>query len=110
VGQSTGATDNILPEALRNHTTPPPSLRSLLVGPSRPPCDALAMMRAYLVAPLLAVRDSPTAIQQLLRSNPTVASQCGFLGRDVPKEPGEWTSRRLPSLSTLEEFNEVMTR
>jgi hypothetical protein len=45
-----------------------------------------------------------------LHSNPTFAHYCGFLSRDVLKQPGEWTSRRLPSLSVCEEFSEVMTR
>jgi hypothetical protein len=68
------------------------------------------MLRAFLAAPLLSVGDSPTAVFGLLRSNPTFANACDFLGRDALKVPGELTSRRLPGLSKLEEFSEVMTR
>lgn len=104
-----GADEN-LPVALRDFSKMPPPLRDLLDGRGRPPNDALCMMRAFLAAPLLGVGDSPTAVSALLRSNPTFASACGFLGRDALKLPGELTSRRLPSLSKLEEFSEVMTR
>ena len=99
-----------LPGALRDSSIEPPTLRDLLDGPGRPPCDALCLIRAFLAAPLLGIDDSPAAIHILLRSNPTFAHACGFLGRDVSKLPGEWTSRQLPSLSKLEEFKEVMIR
>ncbi len=102
--------DDNLPEALRDLSIEPPMLANLLEGRGRPPCDALCMMRAFLAAPLLNVGDSPTAVNSLLRSNPTFASACDFLGRSAPTQLGELTSRRLPSLSKLEEFNEVMTR
>ena len=102
--------DESLPMALRNLSLQPPLLRDLLAGPGRPPSDALCMMRAFLAAPLLGVGDSPTAVDALLRSNPTFAGACDFLGRSAPKQPGELTSRQLPSLSKLEEFSEVMTR
>lgn len=102
--------DEELPVALRDFSKNPPPLRNLLEGRGRPPNDALCMMRAFLAAPLLGVGDSPTAVSALLRSNPTFASACNFLGRDALKVPGELTSRRLPSLSKLEEFSEVMTR
>ena len=104
------AFDEKLPASLRDLSSEPPLLRDLLDGPGRPPCDALCMKRAFLAAPLLGVGDSPTAVNALLRSNPTFASACNFLGRGVGKLPGELTSRRLPSISKLEEFNEVTTR
>jgi len=102
--------DESLPEALRDFSKPAPSLYGLLAGAGRPPCDALCLMRAFLAAPLLGVGDSPTDVHLLLRSNPTFVRACGFLGRAAMKQPGELTSRRLPGLSTCEEFSEVMTR
>lgn len=99
-----------LPEALRDFTKTPPPLRILLAGPGRPPCDALCLLRAFLAAPLLGVGDDPTSVYRLLHSNPTFAHACEFLGRGALKQEGEWTSRRLPSLSVCEEFSEVMTR
>ena len=99
-----------LPEALRDFTKTPPPLSVLLAGPGRPPCDALCLLRAFLAAPLLGVGDAPTSVYRLLHSNPTFAHACDFLGRDTLKQEGEWTSRRLPSLSVCEEFSEVMTR
>lgn len=104
------AHDESLPAALRDLSARPPPLSDLLDGPGRPPVDALCMMRAFLAAPLLRVGDSPSAVYALLRSNPTFASACGFLGRDTYTQPGELTSRRLPSMSKLEDFSEVMTR
>jgi hypothetical protein len=70
----------------------------------------LCLLRAFLAAPLLGVGDDPTAVYRLLHSNPTFAHACDFLSRDALKQDGEWTSRRLPSLSVCEEFSEVMTR
>ncbi len=102
--------DESLPEALRDFSKPPPSLGDLLDGPGRPPCNALCLMRAFLAAPLLGVGDSPTSVHGLLRSNPTLARACGFLGRDALKQSFELSSRRLPSQSVCEEFSEVMTR
>lgn len=99
-----------LPEALRDFSRPPPPLSNVLGGPGRPPTDALCMMRAFLASPLLGVGDSPTAVHRQLRSNPTFARACGFLGPAALKQPGDLTSRRLPSLSMCEEFSEVMTR
>jgi len=49
-------------------------------------------------------------VHRLLHSNPTFAHLCGFVGRDVLKQPDELTSRRLPSEAVCEEFSEVMTR
>lgn len=102
--------DSSLPESLKDWSKPPPSARVLLDGPGRPPCDALCLIRAFLAAPLLGVGDSPSSVFNLLRSNPTFARACGFLGREALKQPGELTSRRLPSLSVCEEFSEVMAR
>lgn len=102
--------DKRLPEALKDFSKSPASLRELLGGRGRPPCDALCLMRAFLAAPLLGVGDSPTCVYNLLRSNPTFARACDFLGREAMRQPGELTSRRLPSLSVCEEFSEVMTR
>jgi hypothetical protein len=99
-----------LPEALRDFTKSPPPLSVLLAGPGRPPCDALCLLRAFLAAPLLGVGDDPTSVHRLLHSNPTFAHSCDFLSRDALKQEGEWTSRRLPSLSVCAEFSEVMTR
>ncbi len=99
-----------VPEALRDFTKDPPPLSVLLEGPGRPPCDALCLLRAFLAAPLLGVDDAPTSVYRLLRSNPTFAHHCGFLGRNVLKQPGEFTSRRLPTQAVCEEFSEVMTR
>ena len=102
--------DQSLPAALGDFTVTPPSLGEILCGAGRPPCDAQCLLRAFLVAPLLGVGDGPTSVHQLLHSNPAFAHLCGFLGRNVMKQPGELTSRRLPSPSTCEEFTEVMTR
>jgi hypothetical protein len=102
--------DPSLHESLRDFSKRPPLLEHFLGGRGRPPCDALAMMRAFLAAPLLGVCDSPRAVFSLLRCNPTFARACGFLGRDACKRSWELTSRRLPGLSTCVEFQEVMTR
>lgn len=102
--------DASLPEVLLDFSKALPPLSSILAGPGRPPCDALCMMRAFLAAPLLGGGDDPTSVHMLLHSNPTFARACDFLGRDVLKQTDELTSRRLPSLSVCEEFNEVMTR
>ena len=99
-----------LPEALRDVTKSPPPLSVLLSGPGRPPCDALCLLRAFLAAPLLGVGDDPTSVYRLLHSNPTFAHYCDFLSHVALRQAGEWTSRRLPSLSMCEEFSEVMTR
>lgn len=102
--------DTSLPEVLLDFSKVPPPLSSILAGPGRPPCDALCMMCAFLAAPLLGVGDDPTSVHKLLHSNPTFARACDFLDRAVLKQTNELTSRRLPSLSVCEEFNEVMTR
>ena len=102
--------DASLPEVLLDFSKAPPPLSSILAGAGRPPCDALCMMRAFLAAPLLGGGDDPTSVHMLLHSNPTLARACDFLGRDALKQTDELTSRRLPSLSVLGEFNEVMTR
>ncbi len=99
-----------LPDVLRDPAIIPLPLSVILAGRGRPPCDALCLMRAFLAAPLLGVGDDPSSVYRLLRSNPTFASLCGFLARDVLRQPGELTSRRLPSLPLCEEFSEVMTR
>jgi len=104
------ASDETLPPSLRDLSHPPRPLDIIVGGPGRPPCDALCLLRAFVAAPLLGVADNPTAVHRLLHSNPTYAHLCGFLGRDVLKQPGELTSRRLPSLAVCEEFSEVMTR
>jgi len=90
-------TDETLPASLWDLSIPPLPLGVILAGPGRPPCDALCLLRAFVAAPLLGVGDSPTAVYRLLHSNPTFAHLCGFLGRGVLKQPGELTSRRLPS-------------
>jgi len=102
--------DETLPPSLRDFTVSPSPLSMILGGVGRPPCDAMCLLRAFLAAPLLGVGDAPTAVFRLLRSNPTFARLCGFLGPGVMRQPGELTSRRLPSLATCEEFSEVMTR
>ncbi|MCP3997645.1 MAG: hypothetical protein GY722_21680, partial [bacterium] len=99
-----------LPHALADFSIEPPALSLFLGGRGRPPCDALCMLRAFVAAPLLGVGDGPGAVYRLLRSNPTLADLCGFLGPRVLVQAGELTSRRLPSLSVCEEFTEVMTR
>lgn len=104
------AENDSLPEALRDFSMRPPALDNILRGRGRPPADALCMMRAFLAAPLLGGGDSPRAVYRLLRSNPTFARACDLLGRAAQKPQEELTSRRLPGLSTLEEFSEVMTR
>jgi hypothetical protein len=103
-------TDETLPASLRDLSLPPLPLRVILGGAGRPPCDALCLLRAFIAAPLLGVGDSPTAVHRLLHSNPTFAHLCGLLGHRVLKEPGELTSRRLPSEAVCQEFSEVMTR
>jgi hypothetical protein len=102
--------DDDLPETLADLSKTPPPLRIVLAGAGRPPCDALCLLRALLAAPLLGVGDDPTSVYRLLRSNPTFAHYCDFVGRGACKQPGELTSRRLPSQSVCEEFSEVMTR
>jgi hypothetical protein len=99
-----------LHDALADFSVTPPPMSQLLDGAGRPPCDALCLLRAFLAAPLLGVGDDPTSVHQLLHSNPAFAHLCGFLGSNVMKQPGELTSRRLPSSSTCAEFSEVMTR
>lgn len=103
-------TDATLPASLRDPSFPPLPLGVILGGAGRPPCDALCLLRAFIAAPLLGVGDNPTAVHHLLHSNPTFAHLCGFVGRNVLKQPGELTSRRLPSVAVCEEFSEVMTR
>ncbi len=103
-------TDESLPQALRDFSKTPPSLRDILAGPGRPPCDALCLMRGFLAAPLLGVGDDPTSVHKLLHSNPTFARACGFQATGTPKMAGEMTSRALPARSTCAEFTEVMTR
>lgn len=98
------------PAALRDFSIAPPSERSLLDGSGRPPCDALCLLRAFLAASVMGGGDSPTEVFQQLHRNPTFARACGFLSREALKQPGELTSRRLPSTLTCEEFSEVMTR
>ena len=102
--------DETLPASLRDPSFSPLPLAVILGGAGRPPCDALCLLRAFVAAPLLSVGDNPTAVHRLLHSNPTLAHLCGFVGRDVLKQPGELTSRRLPSEAVCEEFSEVMTR
>jgi hypothetical protein len=99
-----------LPAALGDFSVKPPALGEILGGAGRPPCDALCLLRAFLTAPLHGVGDGPTAVHQLLHSNPSFAHLCGFLGRKTLRQPFELTSRRLPSLAMCEEFSEVMTR
>ena len=110
VDPSPDSDDETLPPWLRDFSVPPPALSQTLGGVGRPPIDAMCLSKAFLAASLLGVGDSPTAVFRLLRSNPTFAHLCGFLGRDVLKQPRELTSRRLPSLSVCEEFSEIMTR
>lgn len=98
------------PEALRDFSKPAPSLRDLLSGPGRPPCDALCLMRAFLGALVLSESDSVVDVHRLLRSNPTFARACDFGGRNAFRQAGVQTSKKLPSESTCREFNEVMTR
>ena len=102
--------DGTLPVSLRDPSFPPLPLGVILGGAGRPPCDALCLLRAFVAAPVLGVGDNPTAVHRLLHSNPTFAHLCGFVGRGVLKQPGELTSRRLPSEAVCEEFSEVMTR
>jgi len=102
--------DETIPAALRDPNHAPPRLRDLLDGPGAPPIDALCLMRAFLVAPLLDIADSPQSVHLALHSNPTLARACGFAGPKATKRPGEFTTRRLPSLSVCEQFNEVMTQ
>jgi len=102
--------DETIPSALRDPNHPPPRLKDLLEGPGAPPIDALCLMRAFVAAPLLDLPDSPKSVHLALHSNPTFARACGFIGPGATKRPGELTTRRLPSLSACEQFNEVMTR
>lgn len=99
-----------LPDALKDFEVSPPPLAQILGGRGRPPADALCLMRAFLAAPVMGVGDDPTSVHDLLHSNPTFARMCGFLGRDLRRQPGDLTSRRLPAPATCEEFDEVMTR
>ena len=97
-------------ESLPGFSKSPQSLTTILSGRGRPPCDGLCLLRAFLAAPLMGVGDDPTSVHSLLHNNPTFTRQCGFLGPGAMKQPGEMTSRRLPSLSVCGEFSEVMTR
>jgi hypothetical protein len=103
-------TDETLPASLRDPANAPPPLGLIVGGAGRPPCDALCLLRAFVGASVMGIKDNPTMVFRLLHSNPTFAHLCGFIGRDVLKQPGELTSRRLPSESVCEEFSEVMTR
>lgn len=102
--------DKTLHPALKDPNVTPPSLRNLLHGPGAPPTDALCLMRAFIAAPELGLPGSPKNVWQLLHSNPTFARACGFLGPTACKQPGEFTTRRLPSWSVCKQFDEVMTR
>jgi len=102
--------DETIPLPLRDPNHAPPRLRDLLDGPGAPPIDALCLMRAFLAAPLLDINDSPKSVHLALHSNPTFARACGFAGPATTKVAGEFTTRRLPSLSACDQFNEVMTR
>lgn len=102
--------DKSLHPALIDPNVKPPSLRNLLLGRGAPPIDALCLIRAFIAAPQLGLPGSPQDVWMLLRSNPTFAQACGFLGPNAAKLPGELTSRRLPSWSTCKQFDEVMTR
>jgi hypothetical protein len=99
-----------LPACLADFTVPPPPLSMVLEGPGRPPVDGLCLLRATAGAIAMGLSDTPSAVHALLRRNPTFAQQCGFLGPEVHRLPGEWTSRALPGESVLEEFDAVMTR
>ena len=102
--------DRTLHPALVDLSVKPPRLDDILCGAGRPPCDALCLLGAFLAAPLLGVGDDPTSVHRLLHSNPALSHLCGFLDSNAMKNPGDLTSRRLPALSTCEEFSEVMTR
>ena len=95
-----GQHEEIWPKCLRDPSHKPPPLHLLLDGPGRPPVDAEAMLRAFIVAPLLGMSDSPASVCKLLHSNRDVAQLCGFTSRGASKLPGEYTSRRIPDLST----------
>lgn len=110
VDPAAGVIADDLPPCLRDFSVAPPPMHRQLGGPGRPPADAECLIRAYLVATVLHGDESPTAVDRMLRTNPVIASECGFLGYEALRQPGEYTSRRLPSPSTLEEFDEVMTR
>lgn len=99
-----------LPPSVADPSVAPPPWAVVLAGPGRPPLDGLCLLRAFLGAAAMGLGDSPTAVHALLHSNPTFARQCGFVGPGARKQPGERTSRALPSLSVCEEFDEVMTR
>ena len=110
VDPTAGVIADDIPPCLRDFAIAPPRVRDFLDRPGRPPVDAGCLLRAFLVALILTGDASPTAVHRLLHSNPTVARECGFLGLRTRRLPGEYTSRRVPSPSTLEEFDEVMTR
>ena len=97
------------PACLRDPSHKPPTLHSMLGRAGRPPVDAEPMMRAFILAPLLGMSDSPAAVCKLLHSNSDVAQLCGFTSRGASKIPGEYASRRIPELSTCEQFSEVMS-
>ena len=105
-----GTDDKTLHPALKDPNEAPPSLRNLLDGPGAPPSDALCLMRAFIAAPQLGLPGSPNDVWLLLRTNPMFARRCGFLGPDALKQSGEFTTRRLPSLSVCKQFDEVMMR
>ncbi|MBC8426751.1 transposase [bacterium] len=98
------------PGCLTDFSVPPPTLSVVLEGPGRPPIDGLCLLRSTAGAIAMGLSDAPSAVYALLRRNPTFAQECGFLGANAHKLPGEWTSRALPSESLLEEFDAVMTR
>ena len=97
------------PVCLRDHQQIPPSLTSMLGQPGRPPVDAEALIRAFILAPAVGISDSPLQVCHLLHNNQDVAHMCGFTGRHANRQPGEYATRRIPELSTCEEFSEVMS-
>jgi len=97
------------PAFVKNKKLMPPPLHVLLGGRGRPPISGLAMMRAFLVAPLLRISASAASIAVLLHSNPVFASLCGFQGYAISAGRGELINYAVPSESTLAEFNHVMT-
>jgi len=103
-------TDESWPPCLVDPSVPPPPLHLLLGGRGRRPISGLAMMRAWLAAPLLHVTATAAGVQTLLHSNPVLAQLCGFKGYGISAGPGNLISYGVPSAATLSEFNQVMTR
>lgn len=82
-----------------------PEARPAATGRSPKPFHSMAL--AFLATSIDDKPPAPDHVHRMLRGNPTFAARCGF---EYPSSPRGRRSRRLtiPSLRTLERFDEVM--